>query len=33
MGFIDDTGLEAVAAPLQKSGYGSYLMRLLNERS
>lgn len=28
-GFIDDVGLERIAAPLVKSGYGDYLMRLL----
>ncbi|MCW2622543.1 MAG: glucose-phosphate thymidylyltransferase [Frankiales bacterium] len=28
-GFIDDTGLQALARPLEKSGYGTYLMRLL----
>jgi glucose-1-phosphate thymidylyltransferase len=28
-GFIDDEGLERIAAPLVKSGYGEYLMRLL----
>lgn len=28
-GFIDDAGLEKVAAPLIKSGYGEYLMKLL----
>ena len=28
-GFIDDAGLERIAAPLVKSGYGDYLMRLL----
>ena len=28
-GFIDDAGLERIAAPLVKSGYGEYLMRLL----
>lgn len=28
-GFIDDAGLEALAAPLVKSGYGEYLMRQL----
>jgi glucose-1-phosphate thymidylyltransferase len=31
-GFIDDTQLEALARPLQKSGYGDYLLRLLDER-
>ena len=30
MGFIDDAQLERVAAPLRKSGYGEYLMRLLH---
>ena len=30
MGFIDDAGLERVASPLQKSGYGTYLMSLLD---
>lgn len=29
MGFIDDAGLEAIAAPLRKSGYGEYLLKLL----
>lgn len=29
MGFIDDADLESVAAPLLKSGYGKYLMSLL----
>ncbi len=28
-GFIDDDGLRALAAPLEKSGYGQYLLRLL----
>ncbi len=28
-GFIDDAGLERVAGPLRKSGYGEYLMQLL----
>lgn len=28
-GFIDDAGLERIAAPLRKSGYGEYLLRLL----
>ena len=31
-GFIDDAGLEALAAPLQKSGYGTYLTGLLERR-
>ena len=30
-GFIDDARLEAIAAPLKKSGYGEYLMALLHE--
>ena len=30
-GFIDDVRLEAIAAPLKKSGYGEYLMALLHE--
>ena len=32
-GFIDDAGLERIAAPLVKSGYGDYLMRLLERAS
>lgn len=32
MGFIDDGQLAALAAPLEKSGYGTYLRRLLEER-
>jgi glucose-1-phosphate thymidylyltransferase len=32
MGFIDDARLAALAAPLEKSGYGVYLKRLLEER-
>ncbi len=31
-GFIDDAQLEALAAPLRKSGYGDYLVRLLEGR-
>jgi glucose-1-phosphate thymidylyltransferase len=31
MGFIDRTQLEALAMPLLKSGYGAYLMRILQE--
>jgi glucose-1-phosphate thymidylyltransferase len=31
-GWIDDAQLEALAAPLAKSGYGQYLLRLLKER-
>jgi len=30
MGYIDDAGLERIAAPLRKSGYGEYLLRLLD---
>jgi glucose-1-phosphate thymidylyltransferase len=30
-GFIDDAQLEALAAPLQKSGYGEYLLDLLRQ--
>jgi len=32
MGFIDAQQLETLAAPLQKSGYGEYLMRVLHEK-
>jgi glucose-1-phosphate thymidylyltransferase len=32
MGFIDATQLEALARPLEKSGYGEYLRRVLKER-
>lgn len=31
-GFIDDARLEAIAAPLVKSGYGAYLLNLLKNR-
>jgi glucose-1-phosphate thymidylyltransferase len=31
MGFIDKTQLKTVAEPLVKSGYGSYLLNLLND--
>lgn len=31
-GFIDDSRLEEIAAPLVKSGYGAYLLNLLNNR-
>lgn len=31
-GFIDDAQLEAIAAPLVKSGYGDYLLNLLENR-
>ena len=30
-GFIDDAGLERIAAPLRKSGYGEYLLSLLGQ--
>jgi glucose-1-phosphate thymidylyltransferase len=33
MGLIDDEGLARVAKPLEKSGYGSYLMQILREKS
>ena len=29
MGFIDDEQLATIAEPLRKSGYGDYLLRLL----
>jgi glucose-1-phosphate thymidylyltransferase len=32
-GWIDRDQLRKLAAPLQKSGYGSYLMRVADERS
>ena len=32
MGYIDDEQLERLAHPLIKSGYGRYLMKILNER-
>jgi glucose-1-phosphate thymidylyltransferase len=32
MGFIDEAQLRAVAAPLEKSGYGTYLLNLLKKR-
>lgn len=31
-GFIDDAELERIASPLRKSGYGEYLISLLNEK-
>src|SRR6056297_1143502 len=31
MGYIDDAGLERLAAPLMKSGYGEYLIQILRE--
>jgi glucose-1-phosphate thymidylyltransferase len=33
MGFVDAAQLEKLAAPLLKSGYGDYLMRVLKEKS
>lgn len=33
MGYIDDGELEALAAPLRKSGYGEYLMALLRDKA
>jgi glucose-1-phosphate thymidylyltransferase len=30
MGFIDDAQLERIAQPLRKSGYGDYLLKLLD---
>ena len=33
MGFIDRNELLALAKPLKKSGYGSYLERIANEGS
>jgi glucose-1-phosphate thymidylyltransferase len=32
MGWIDDAGLEALAQPLAKNGYGQYLLGLLKEK-
>lgn len=32
-GFIDDAALDAIAQPLRKSGYGDYLIGLLDNRS
>ena len=31
MGYIDGEALSRLAAPLQKSGYGDYLLRVLSE--
>ena len=31
MGYIDKAQLKKIAEPLIKSGYGTYLMKLLNE--
>jgi glucose-1-phosphate thymidylyltransferase len=33
MGFIDARQLEALAKPLEKSGYGEYLLRVLSDRT
>jgi glucose-1-phosphate thymidylyltransferase len=33
MGFIDAAQLKELAVPLQKSGYGEYLLRMLKEHS
>jgi glucose-1-phosphate thymidylyltransferase len=30
MGFIDDAQLRAIAEPLLKSGYGEYLLKLID---
>jgi len=32
-GWIDDAQLQTLAAPLAKSGYGQYLLRLINEKN
>ena len=32
MGFIDAAQLKALAEPLAKSGYGEYLLRVLEEQ-
>ena len=32
MGFIDDEQLKEVAKPLEKSGYGTYLINLLKNK-
>ena len=31
-GWIDDEQLERLAQPFSKSGYGTYLLQMLNER-
>jgi glucose-1-phosphate thymidylyltransferase len=31
MGFIDSDQLKSLATPLQKSGYGEYLLRILRD--
>ena len=33
MGFIDKAGLKAIADPLLKSGYGEYLLKLIDKKS
>jgi glucose-1-phosphate thymidylyltransferase len=33
MGYIDDERVNRLAAPLEKSGYGQYLLRVINERN
>jgi glucose-1-phosphate thymidylyltransferase len=33
MGFIDDEGLERIAQPLRKSGYGEYLLQILHGKT
>ena len=33
MGWIADDELASLAAPLQKNGYGQYLLRLLQEKT
>ena len=33
MGYISATDLEALAAPLVKSGYGQYLLQVLREKT
>jgi len=30
MGYIDDQQLKVIAKPLEKSGYGKYLLRLIS---
>jgi len=32
MGYIDAEQLEKLAAPLKKSGYGDYLLKVINDR-
>ena len=31
-GWVDDTGLRRLAAPLAKNGYGEYLLRLIEDK-